>query len=400
MSVFAYKAIDHQSSTYHGTLIADSARQARDLLRSRGLRVRDLVLQRERDSFWSQMTLRRIPASKVSMAIRELSTLLSVGMPIVEAIQTIAKQHKGAFHTSLLMLKDRVAGGASLAEAMREQPGVFDELSTRMIEVGENAGNLDEVLQQLADFKERSLQLKDRVLGALLYPAIVFATSLLVTLFMMTVVVPMLLSSLVEAGRPLPWPTKALQTLSNLLVNHGFWAALLTLIGFVGLVSFIRTSTGRRMWHTALLRTPILGQMLKKQTISRLSMVISTLMRSGMEYLKAMEIAAKTTTNVVIRNALESTKEEINAGRDIGAALEETEAFPAVVIQVFAVGQETGRLEEMLDRLSTDYDRQVASLSTRLASVLEPALILLLAVFVGFILFATLLPILEAGNVL
>ena len=400
MSVFAYKAIDGNTTLAEGTVVADSARQARDLLRSRGLRVRDLTQRKQASTWGEKLTRRRIPNSKVSMAIRELSTLLSVGVPVVESIETISAQHKGAFHTSLLLLKDRVAAGASMAEAMAEQPGVFDELSVRMIEVGENSGHLDQVLVQLADYKERSLQLKDRVVGALMYPAVVFITSIGVTVFMMTVVVPLLLSSLTEAGRPLPWPTKLLKTLSDLLVQHGFTALLAIGVLIIGFMAAVRGGAGQRIWHRAVLRIPIVGQMVQKQTVSRLAMIISTLMRSGMVYLAAMETAARTTKNAIIRSALVETRDEISAGRDIGAALNQTGVFPAVVVQIFTVGQETGRLEEMLDRLAVDYDRQVASLSTRLASVLEPTLILMLAVFVGFILFATLLPILEAGNVL
>jgi len=333
------------------------------------------------------------------MTVRELSTLLSVGVPLVEGLATISKQHKGGMLSSLQGLRDRVASGASLAEGMSEQPGVYDELTVRMVEVGESAGTLDEVLQQLADFRERSLELKDRVIGALTYPAIVFATSVGVTIFLMTVVVPMLLANLIESGQTLPWPTRVLQSLSDLMLGYWLPMAVLIALGVGSVLIAIRHPKGRRIWHRFLLSVPLLGSMIRKQAVSRLAMVMAALMRSGMVYLKALEIGARTTPNAIIQSALSESGELVTAGRDIGEALEATGVFPPVVVQVFSVGQETGRLEEMLERLANDYDRQVASLSTRLASILEPALILVLAIFIGFILFATLLPILEAGNV-
>ena len=398
MGVFNYNAVDANAVSDQGTILADSPRQARDQLRARGLKVRSLVEQRESRDSWALLTRKRVSQSKVAMTIQELSTLLAVGVPLSEALTTVAKQHTGAMLASLLALRDKVGAGMSLADAMSEQPGVFDELTVRMTEVGENSGTLENVLQQLADFKERSLQLKDQVTGALTYPAIVFATSVAVTVFLMTVVVPMLLANLIESGRPLPWPTQVLQFLSDTILGYWFPVLVVLAVIIVGVLVAIRTSKGRRIWHRLLLKIPIFGSMIRKQAVSRLAMVMAALMRSGMVYLRALEIGARTTPNAIIQSALQESGELVKAGRDIGEALETTGVFPPVVVQVFSVGQETGRLEEMLERLAKDYDRQVSSLSTRLASILEPALILVLAVFIGFILFATLLPILEAGN--
>jgi len=401
MAVFTYEALDRRRARLEGTIAADSPRQARDSLRARGLVVCDLRPRHaERRRWWVPSFGSRNHASRLASTAGELSTLLSVGVPLVESLETLSLQHRGTFKTALLLVKDRVAAGAGLAEAIAEHPDVFDELTVRMVEVGENAGNLEEVLQQLADFKDRALELKDRVIGALLYPTIVFAASLAVTLFLMTVVVPMLLTNLLEAGRQLPWPTRVLKTASDLLVRQGWLLGIVAVLGVFFIAALLRTDRGRRVWHRLLLKAPVIGTMAQKQALSRISMVLATLLRSGIVYLKAAEIAARATKNVVYREALLRSSEEVSAGLDIGPALDRTGAFPPLVVHVFTVGQAAGRLEEMLDRLAKSYDRQVASLSARLASVLEPVLILVLAVFVGFILFATLLPILEAGNVL
>lgn len=401
MPVFAYKAIDERRAVVTGTIAADSPRQARDGLRMRGLRVEEVRVQesvRQGSARW--LFRKRTRAAQVASLLREMATLLAVGIDLVEALGILAQQHGGHVQTAILLLKDRVAGGARLAEAMAEQPGVFNELTLRMVEVGESSGNLEVVLDQLADFQERSLQLRDRVLGTMIYPAIVFTTALGVTLFLMTVVVPMLLTNLVESGRTLPWPTRVLKGMSDALLEHGGLLALAGLVLGIAVVAVIRTKRGRRLWHRVQLWLPLFGSLAQRQAISRLAATMATLMRSGIVYLQAAEIAAKATGNVVIREALLESGRQVAAGKDIGEALKETGVFPPLVIHIFSIGQRSGELEPMLDRLAVDYDRQVNTLANRLASALEPLLILMLAIVVGFILFATLLPILEAGNVL
>lgn len=400
MTVFSYRAVDGRDNTVKGSVVADSARHARDLLFERGLQVRDVA--EEKTSTRSFLRTRKGTANAVANTLRELATLLSVGVGVVEALGIVAgdEGQNGAMRTSLLALKDRVSGGGSLASAMGDQSDVYDDLTKHMVEVGEHSGTLDVVLDQVADFKERSLQLKDRVLGAVLYPAIVLGTSMLVVVFLMTVVVPMLLTSLLEANQPLPWPTLVLKTMSDVLVNHGFWLLLLVILGVTGFVVLLKSERGRRFWDRFVLKVPLLGSMIRKQAISRVAMVISTLLKSGIEYVQAVKIASGSTKNSVLRAGLKDSVDFVSSGEEIGTSLKRTGLFPSVVVHVFSVGQASGKLEEMLDRLAETYDRQVKSLATRLTSVIEPILIIVLAVFVGFILFATLLPILEAGNVL
>lgn len=400
MAIYSYQALDSRRSTVKGTIAADGPRQARDELRRRGLAVQAMQEAAASPTKAWNLPWKRRYGNKVTGIVRELATLLGVGIPLTEAIDTLAQQQRGSFRTALLLLRDRVSAGIGLAEAMAEQPDVFDPLSVRMVEVGENSGTLEAVLEQLAGFKERSMELKDRVVTALLYPVIVLAVSCCVTIFLMVVVVPMLLNNLVESGRKLPWPTRVLKASSDLLVERG-WLPLLLIGAAAAAVAFaLRTTAGRRAWHRLLLRIPLIGMMAQKQTIARIALVMSTLIRSGIVYLKAVEIVVRSTSNLVFREALEQSAKEVGAGIEISKALERTGVFPPLVIHIFSVGQQSGRLEEMLERLATDYDRQVASSSARLAAALEPFLILTLAVFVGFILFATLLPILEAGNVL
>jgi len=401
VGVFTYQAMNSSASDVRGTIMADSAREAREKLRAQGLIVEAVQPQAEagvkRVRFFNRPGRH---AAQLSLAVRDLATLLATGIGLVDALDTLCAQYKGRFQTSLMSLRERVASGSSLSEAMAEEPGVYDELTVQMVRVGENAGTLDVVLDRLADFRERYLQFKDRITTALMYPAIVITLAIGVSIFLMTVVLPMLLENLVESGRPLPWPTRVLKSMSDLATQHGLWV----LVGFGLFVAIImallRTAWGKRLWHRTIFAMPILGPLARKQEIARASIVVSTLMRNGIVFVDSIEIAGRVTKNVLLREALETMRGSVQSGRDIGEALQATGAFPPMVVQIFVVGQQTGQLEEMLERLAVGYERQVASATARLSAALEPILIVLLALFVGFILFATILPILEAGNVL
>ena len=405
MAVYSYKAFEG-ASPVNGTVAADSPRAARDALRDRGLTIQHVAAERNERAASAGISLRlptlstRTQSARVAAFTRELSTLLAVGIPLLEALDTLHRQHKGAFADALLRLRDRVAGGVSLADAMAEQPGLFDELSTSMVRVGESAGTLELVLEQLADFKERSAALRNRITTALIYPAIVALMAVAVSIFLMTFVVPQLLAGLLEAGRPLPFATRVVKGLSDGLLQ---WWWLLLLVSFstvVGVVLALRTPAGLLRLHRLQLRIPLLGELVRKQAITRVSVVMASLLRSGIVFDHAVRIAAGATPNLVLRDALLRVEQAVTGGRDISLAIEQTRAFPPLVVQVFSVGQDSGRLEEMLDRLARDYDAQVALAAGRFTAVLEPILILFLVFIVGFIAFATVLPILEAGNVL
>lgn len=326
--------------------------------------------------------------------------MLHAGIPLLEAIDTIAQQSKGAFQTAMLSIRDRVAAGSSLAESLSSRPDLFDAASVHMVEVGENAGTLDTVLDQLAEFKRKQIGFRDSVTTALVYPAFLICFGTVAALFLMTSVLPPLLENLRETVDVLPWPTRVAQAISQLLLSYG-WVML---IGFVVVVIagsiFFRTDRGKERWHRALLRLPIIGPMVMKQGVSRIAMIIGTLSRSGVELTRAVELAEKSTTNRVFRKALHQAGERISAGEEVADALQQSHAFPPLAVRVFSVGQESGKLDEMLFRLADDYDAQVATASSRFTSLLEPILILVLAVMVGFLLLATILPILEAGNVM
>ena len=403
MAVYEYTAtgVGRGRTPLRGTITADSARQARDQLRAQGLSIRDVVEQKpgkQRDRLSRYLISRQ--ASHVTGLLQELATLLAAGIALLEALDTIQRQHTGRLQQAILLLRDHVAAGGNLAEAMKLQPELFDDLCVNIVSVGENSGTLDQALQRLVEFRRRSAGLKNRVASALMYPFIVMFVGIGVSLFLMTYVVPNVLSVLVDTGKELPFATVVIKTMSDLLL--GWWWALLLGGGglFAAVSAVLRTERGRMAWHRLQLKLPLFGELIRKQAIARMAMVMATLLRSDMVFIRAVQIAQRTVHNRVIREALEVCERAVYAGRDIAAALEKTDAFPPLVIQVFAVGQASGRLETMLEDLASDYDTQVDITSNRLTALLEPLMMIVLAIAVGFIAFATILPILEAGDVL
>ena len=402
MAVFHYTGVKSDSSIVRGTVSADTPRQARDQLRGEGVRVKQI------DEAGTTSTNTKVALTlplrsfrfQWATAIHEMAMMLHAGIPILDALDTVADQNRGPFRVAMLKVRDRVASGSSLAGALAEQPKLFDPASIHMVEVGENSGTLDSVLQQLAQFKRKQLTLRDSVTTALVYPLFLTCFGTAAGIFLMTSVLPPLLDNLEETVEVLPWPTQIARHLSNMLLDYGWLLGALVMGILFSLIWILRTEWGQRYWHQKLLKLPILGPMTVKQGVSRIAMIIATLSRSGIELTKAVELAERSTSNRVFKNALKQLGERIAAGEDVSDALAKDGAFPPLAVRVFSVGQESGKLDEMLFQLADDYDEQVATASARLTALLEPALILVLAAAVGFLLLATILPILEAGNVM
>lgn len=401
MSTFTYLGNDRAGRRVKGLVAAESIRAARDRLRLDGIAIRSIQPRADKRSrnYFSTLRRKRLSAGLTEFLV-ELATLLQAGVPLLEAMDCSLPQTHPSLQEPLSAIRDSVAGGESLAEAMQREDWLFDDMTIGMIRVGEHAGNLEEILDQIAGFREQSAQLQDRVLSAVLYPAIVFCVSVGVTLFLMTVVVPMLLKNLAELGSQLPWPTRVLKLMSDSLLSHGWWLAALSGLLLAALAAWARTETGKLRLAKCTIRIPILGSLIRKQAIGRTALVVACLLRSGVELVQALRIAAQSCSNIIVRKSLLEATDDIERGLGLKEAIQKHAVFPASVAQIFSLGQQSGQLDSMLQRLGTDYDRQARVLATRAASVAEPILILLLSVMVGFILFATVLPILEAGNVL
>jgi len=399
MPVFSYIGVNSIRASVKGTIAADSPRQARDQLRGQGVAVHSLAeFGRPSVGRWWSFFSARSARSHWTAGSHELSMLLRAGIPLIESLDTLAAQHRGGFRNAIVRVRDQVVSGTSLAQAMAQNADVFDIASIRLIEVGENAGTLEEVLEQLSEYKQRMAQLGDKVFTALLYPAFLVVFGSVATIFLMTWVLPPLLENLKETVPVLPWPTRVAKGMSDLAVGYGHWIVLAISILTAFLVAIIRSRSGKVWLDRILMRLPIIGSMLVKQNVARIAMIVGLLSRSGLTLPNAVQMAASSTNNTVLRRALEFACEDMASGKELSESLERSKVFPPLAVRVFSVGRDTGKLDEMLTRLSDDYNKQLAVSSARLTALIEPILILILAAFVGFLLLATVLPILQAGN--
>lgn len=400
MAVFRYRAVYGNSPPASGTLVSDTPRQARDALRQRGLTVIDLAEVRSQDHSWLARRRRHAYEESVTTMLRDLSTLLKAGIPLVQALTALSSQCSRRIKTVLQRLTDRICAGESLAEAMEKESLHFDHLCISIVMVGENTGSLDSALDKLATFREKTRGLKGRVKTALMYPAVVCLVGLVVCMFLMTYVVPNLLATLTDAGKELPLLTRLVKTASDFLT--AWWWAVFATAGAVLLAFRLLKSTnkGGVFLEKVVLRMPYVGPLVSKEHTSRMAVLLSGLLTSGLQFVEAVRITGNTMQSRLFRKALLDYETAITAGSDISAPLERSGVFQPTVVQMLSVGQQSGQLEEILVQLHEAYDHQVNQATQRLTAVLEPFMIIVLAIMVGFVAFATILPILEASNVL
>lgn len=383
--------------------MADSLRAARDDLRGRGLTVADIreAKARGRGARRGGAAGRRATRFELQAFARELATLLGVGVPALDALETMARQRGGRAKRVLDGLCERLRTGRGLSEAMREDAdGTFDEISIQMVEAGQQSGRLETTLDRLADFHERRDALRGKLATAMIYPAFVGVVAVAVGLFLMTAVVPKILAPLAEQGRELPWITRVVKAMSDALLGYGIIGGV-AVAGMVAVAAaLLRTEAGRVWWHRTQLRLPLVGPTLRQQAVGHMAVVMGTLLESGIDFGRACLITARSSPQRVIRGALEAGHEAVVQGRDVARAIEETGEFPPLVVQAFAVGQRSGRLEQVLARVATSAEADVKRNTERLTALLEPVMICVIGVTVGAIALATILPIMEVSDAL
>ncbi|TWT72014.1 type II secretion system F family protein [Crateriforma conspicua] len=400
MPVFGYQGTGTDGKRLRGSIHAESARAGRDSLRQQGVTVTAIrPIDESAQRSWLQYVRQHRARAQWAVAAHELSMLLRTGMGIDEAVATLADQYRGGLRIALRRIHDDVTAGRSLAESMAMQPHVFDAASVRLAEVGENAGNLDAVLDELAQLKQRMAEFGDKVATALMYPMFLLTFGVAAMIFLMTWVLPPLLENLQETLTQIPWPTRIAQSISTFLVNNGLMLLVASGALLVIGVWILSTERGRTWIDRQVLKLPVIGPILIKQNVARIAMVLGMLLRSGIPLRESMQLAARSTRNTSLRRTLAKCVDDLSAGGDVAAALQDQGLFPPLAIRVFAVGQESGELDQMLIRLADDYNQQVQRATSRLTTMLEPTLILFMAVLVGFLLVATMLPILQAGQV-
>jgi general secretion pathway protein F len=404
MPVYEYKAYNEAGQVKTGICDADSPRDAREKLRRDKFHVLQLkaIEQQEEAPKFSVRTFikRKKKVSELAMVTRQFATLLESGIPMAEALRALSEQIQSRdLETVFRDVREKISGGSSLAEAMGHHPGVFDELYCNMIKAGEVAGNVDIVLKRLSDFLIKQNRVRNKVGAALMYPMIMIGVGVIVVAVLMVFVVPKITNMITARNQEMPLPTRFLIATSTFLTNY--WILIgLALFGIsLGLGVYRKTTEGRYKIDQLMLRMPIFGDLYSKQAISRFANTFSALMKSGVPVLEGLMIVKNVVDNAVIARVLDDVHNRIMEGADISTPLKNSKVFPPAVGYMVAVGEQSGRLEEILDKLSETYDEEIDFAVQKMTSVLEPVLILVMAGVVAFIVISILLPLLQLQNV-
>lgn len=419
MPVYAYKGVTQSGKTTRGTVSADGLRAARSKMRANGVFLTEIAESQGAAAartgaapsgaasrtagptvagrglnFEIRLPV-RIPAMEMAMATRQLATLVSAGVPLVEALgalveQTEHKALKGVFSR----VRDKVNEGAALADALIST-GRFDNLYVSMVRAGEASGALDAVLARIADYLEDQVRLNNRVLSILTYPLFMLLFAVVVVGIMVTLVLPQITELLVSQNLELPWYTVAVIGSSDLL--RGYWWLLL--IGFVGLVmayrAVARSARGRNLLDRFWLRVPVIGRVIRFLAIARFTRTLGSLLASSVNIVQALNIARHVANNSVFAAVADDARESILEGAALAKPLRQSGQFPPLVTTMVEVGERSGDLQGMLIRVADTYEEQVETSVSRLTSLLEPVLILLMVGVVGIIIMAVLMPMLQ-----
>jgi general secretion pathway protein F len=407
MPVFEYSALNAKGKKDSGIIDAEGAAAAKRKLRDSGIYPISLKELSDAPSkkknrikqFTLAGRLSRVKPSDISVMTRQLSTLLWAGLPLVSALDTLIPQTKSAaFKKILAQVKDAIVEGGGFAQALSRYPGVFSSLYINMIRSAETAGTLEIVLERLADLTERQDALSSRIKGALYYPIFMVAVGSLALFALMGYVVPKITSIFEDMNQALPTPTVILIGASDFI--KGFWWLLLALLAAAayGVHPFIKTPKGRHAFDKMKLSFPVAGELTKKLAASRFSRTLGSLLDNGVPMLKALDIVKNIAGNTLFADALEHVAREVGKGRGLAESMSERHIFPILSVQMIQVGEQSGDLENMLEKVADIYEKDVESAITGMTALLEPLMILFMALVIGFIVISIALPIIEMNQ--
>lgn len=403
MPIFEYKAIDGDNRVKKGIIDADTPRDARVKLKKDRLFVTDIREAKQRRQ--GPLRIRGVTGieapnkartEQVAAVTRQMASLLQAGIPLAEALRMIIEQAPDKkIESAFRDIREKVTQGMPFGDAVLQHPAYFTDLYSNMVKAGESSGALDKVLVRLAGFLQAQTRLKNKVGAALIYPMIMSIVGVIVVAILMTFVVPRVTQLIKGRGQQLPGPTVVLITISDFLVNY--W--LLVLVGLLALVVcfqlFVNSEKGRLAFDTFKLRLPVFGDLMNKQAMARFSITLSTLLRSGVPALQAIDVTKSVLDNKVLQNALQTVQDRVVEGTDIATPMKMSGVFPPTVSYMVGVGEQAGNLEEMLERIAATYDEEVDLATQKLTSVIEPVIIVLLAAIVAGIVVAIVMPLLQ-----
>jgi len=401
MPVFEYRALTSKGRKIRGIITADSPSVARfklsrDKIYPMTLRVAKEEKQGGPEGILARIPMpRRIDPSEVSTSLRQLATLVSSGLPLLEALNGLIEQtEQKALKRVFIQIREKVVEGSPLSDAMSSHKSIFSSIHVNMVRTGEASGALDIILRRLADFSEKRIKLKKKVEAAMAYPLFLVLISSVILIFLMSFVMPKVLGIFQGMHMVLPWSTQLLIGSADFMRSF-WWAVMLAgIAGIAGMVAGARTKRGRILWDGFRLRAPLVGRIHRKAVIARFTRTLAILLQSGITLVDGLEIARLSMGNVVMEGSVKEAAKTVGEGGDFATPLKKG-GFPPLVVQLVRAGEKSGELEEMLAKAAEVYEDDVESGVTSLTSILEPVIILFMGGMVGFMVLAVLLPIFD-----
>ena len=395
MPVFEWTAKDASGRLRSGKIRARNLADASKKVQARGLT--DVSVRRATEKKGG--LFKRVSTRDLAIFARQFAVMIEAGIPIVQALEILAEQTQNGYFSSVISeVRGMVETGKTLAESMEKFPKAFPTLLVQMVAVGETGGALAETLREVATYYEKMDNLKRRIRAAMMYPTIVLVITVLIVGGLLIFVVPQFAKIYADMGAQLPGPTLLVVNLSRVLIHNIIWVIIGTIVLIVLFKKLLSTKKGKALWDSFILRVIIFGPLVRKSSIARFARTLSILLSSGVPILQSLEITAKASGNYVIAEAVMKAREKVGEGKTIGGPLRETGIFPPLVVHLVTVGEQTGRLSEMLDRIATFYEEEVDAAVEGLSSIIEPVMLLFIGVVVGGILIALYLPIFKLGT--
>lgn len=402
MPLYSYKIVNSQGDIEEGVKNASDERSLLDEFQGQGyLPIR---IEPAREKRFLGIKLRgaalRLSHKEMGLLTGELATLLESGLPLDRSLRVLIQltEENDKLSKLISQVLEKVKGGSSLADALESQAGVFSRFYLNMIRAGELGGNLADVLRRLADYLERSRELRETVTTAMIYPAILLVMSLVSLFVMLTFVVPQFSEMFESSGQELPLPTQIVVALAEGLQSYGWLLLLFAIAGVSYLKSQLADPERKKVWDRRFLNTPLFGDIILSMETASLSRTLGTLLGNGVSILKALGIVRETVGNTAVAELMERAEQQLKEGGTMSETLSADERFPKMAVQMIKMGEETGRLEEMLLRVAEIYDKQLRTAIQRMLALLEPALIISLGLMIGGIIVSILLAILSVND--
>ena len=395
MSTFAFKALDLAGAATRGELEADDKQTVVAQLRGKGLIVVDVEEQKPTDVGDILERFKTVKLSQLTVATRQLATMISSGMALLRALYVIEEQtDSDKLREAFVEVRKDIEAGLSLSGALKRHPDIFNDLYVAMVAAGESGGILEETLQRVADQLEKEDSLRRQVRAAMIYPTLIISFAFLVLIALVAFLVPVFEKVFEDFGGELPFITKVTVALSHLVTQRWYLLIAALVVAVVAFRKWRKTEAGREQWDRFKLKVPWkIGEIVQKVALARFSRTFSGLVAAGVPMLEAIEITGRTSGNRVIEHAMDAVRDSVKAGGTISAPMRTVpDAFPLMVTQMVAVGEETGALEVMLTKVADFYEDQVAAAIKALTSILEPVMIIVVGAIVGFIVIAMYMP--------